>query len=486
MPAFVSSIRSHPLRFIKTCALYTSFIAVGFSLGVVGPTLLDLRTQVQEDIKQVSISLSTRAGGYALGSVVTGLLFKKVNFLLTSSLCLLASSVLTAVTPHIHGLYVLWSVFFMNGIFLGFFEAASNMIVLHIWGKENQPFMQALHMCFGIGALVAPMIAEPFLFESDSISGHDELECKKCPVNSTLHDPSELRLVYPYSIGSGFMAFNAVFFLILWKLYPVTEEHPSRKKMSNTYDSSNDLVNEKYENSKLDYGIQLSVIAQLSELPPDLEPSVTDKSLEKQIYIYKMLVIGFAMVFMHAFYGLEITFGSFLMTYVVKSSLGLEKSIGAFMTTLFWSTFTFFRLLTVLYINFVGTELNIILSLAVVIISNILLVSLGSSSTISVWITTALIGIGISSLWASLFGYIEEYFVITSRMASFMIVSTILGEFVFPLLISPFIAKTPRIFEWICILCTLLMVVSFTFIVFIVRRKLKPLMRKLEPSLSKD
>lgn len=71
MVEFVNQIRKYPHRFLETCALFTSFIALGLSLGVVGPTLLDLQTQVQRDLNEVATALPARAGGYALGSFVS-------------------------------------------------------------------------------------------------------------------------------------------------------------------------------------------------------------------------------------------------------------------------------------------------------------------------------------------------------------------------------------------------------------------------------
>lgn len=37
------------------------------------------------------------------------------------------------------------------------------MWCLDLWGRHSAPFMQGLHFCFALGALVAPLIADPFL-----------------------------------------------------------------------------------------------------------------------------------------------------------------------------------------------------------------------------------------------------------------------------------------------------------------------------------
>ena len=43
--------------------------------------------------------------------------------------------------------------------------SAGNVTMLKIWGKEHGPWMQALHTVYGLGALVGPLICEPFLAE---------------------------------------------------------------------------------------------------------------------------------------------------------------------------------------------------------------------------------------------------------------------------------------------------------------------------------
>jgi len=137
MVEFIHQIRKYPLRFFKTCALYTSFITLGFSLGIVGPTLLDIRTQVQRGLSEVATALPARAGGYAVGSFVMGFVYDRVNYLLTASICMLVTAIMTAAMPHIHELYSLLVVFCVNGAFLGFFEAGkfdmclTLIIILH-------------------------------------------------------------------------------------------------------------------------------------------------------------------------------------------------------------------------------------------------------------------------------------------------------------------------------------------------------------------
>ena len=43
------------------------------------------------------------------------------------------------------------------------------MFALNLWGKESPIFMQTLHFMFGVGAMLIPLIAQPFLIETGDV-----------------------------------------------------------------------------------------------------------------------------------------------------------------------------------------------------------------------------------------------------------------------------------------------------------------------------
>ena len=60
--------------------LFTCMLGIGLNYGIIGPSLIDLKTQLSADLASVSVLLPSRAGGYALGSFLMGFLYKKYNF----------------------------------------------------------------------------------------------------------------------------------------------------------------------------------------------------------------------------------------------------------------------------------------------------------------------------------------------------------------------------------------------------------------------
>ena len=115
-----------------------------------------------------------------------------------------------ALVPHIYNIYVLLVAYFINGSMLAGCEVGANTILLTIWGKESAPFMLVFTFFYGFGALIAPIIAEPFLVESDSM---DDLTLSNYSIEQRYEHfnetrPEDLQLVYPFSIVGLILGLN--------------------------------------------------------------------------------------------------------------------------------------------------------------------------------------------------------------------------------------------------------------------------------------
>ena len=68
---FVQEVRRHPVRGWKTLAQFSCYMMLGMSVGVLGPSLLDLKTQVATDLSHVSLVMTSRAAGHVVGSLAS-------------------------------------------------------------------------------------------------------------------------------------------------------------------------------------------------------------------------------------------------------------------------------------------------------------------------------------------------------------------------------------------------------------------------------
>lgn len=133
------------------------------------------------------------------------------------------------------------------------------------------------------------------------------------------------------------------------------------------------------------------------------------------------IIVSLATAFMCIYCGLKIAMAQFMTTFAYLSELKLSNATGAMITSVYWSTYAIFQLFTVFYINIVGPEKNIIFLLTTIMIANCFLIPFGNKYAWCLWTGAAVIGIGMSSLWGSIFGYLENYFPIVSTNTKFSI-----------------------------------------------------------------
>lgn len=190
-----------------------------------------------------------------------------------------------------------------------------------------------------------------------------------------IYSAENLKIQSAYQIISIFMICASVLFFYIYLRHRQTLPHPSRMRTHDNHSNTN-----------------------------------TNRFSPK---VYKIVII-LATAFMSIYYGLEIAMSSFMTTFAYVSDLKLSKTTGAKITSVYWSTYAVFQLLTVFYIQFVGPEKNIIFLLTTVMIANCFLIPFGSTYSWCLWTGAALIGVGMSALWGSIYGYLESYFPVVS------------------------------------------------------------------------
>lgn len=353
-----------------------------------------------------------------------GLLFPRINFLLASAIVSVVSGFVTLAVPLCLTLNHLLVTFAVYGISFGFYDTGCNVYLLQLWGDSASPFLQALQLMYGLGSLAAPLIAEPFLVAQPAavlpVGGDDsDQDMSIMPV------ATETKLFYPYTILAILIFFNSIFFFTVW----LTQENDRNPTASNA--------------------------------AADSGHNASARSVRLR-RLCSVVIVILVLIFMHVYLGIEVSIGSFLLTYAVQSDLHLDKKTAAYLTSLFWLTFTFTKLAVALVVLRVGNEFIIWVSLILVIVSNLLL--LLWSSAIGVTMGVALMGIGISGVFGCMFGYLQQQVTVTSAVASAIVVSATLGEFSFPFLISLYLDHYPDVLVWVSAAAALLMLLLFAAI----------------------
>jgi FHS family Na+ dependent glucose MFS transporter 1 len=155
---------------IGAVAVYlVTFVSVGLSFGLIGPALSQLQDQVGSTVGAIGVLFTAQAFGYLVGSLVGGNLFDRGlgHRVLAGSLLVVAAALLAI--PHVTSLVVLCAVFGLIGLGTGSADVGGNTLLVWRRGRADGAALNGLHLCFGIGALVSPVLVAWSLMARDDL-----------------------------------------------------------------------------------------------------------------------------------------------------------------------------------------------------------------------------------------------------------------------------------------------------------------------------
>ncbi|XP_077978945.1 uncharacterized protein LOC144434368 [Glandiceps talaboti] len=152
-----------PHRCVKTGLLCAGFLGMGLCTSILGTTLLDLGSGKEASLQTMSYAVTSRSVGILIGAITAGFCFDRFDQHMLLALSLFGLSSFGALVPWCTNIVMLFIAIGFWGLALGFFNTGGNIVCVNIWGRKTGPFVQALHFSFGLGAFIAPLIAEPFL-----------------------------------------------------------------------------------------------------------------------------------------------------------------------------------------------------------------------------------------------------------------------------------------------------------------------------------
>lgn len=142
----------------RTIPLYwASFLIVGLSLSVLGPALSELRSRSGAGIGAIGILFVGQSAGYVVGSFVGGQLYDRFHGHRVFALSFAAMAVGLLSIPLADSLAFLFLAFAVVGIGAATADVGGNTLLLWQLGAASLRSMNVLHLCFGLGALSAPL-----------------------------------------------------------------------------------------------------------------------------------------------------------------------------------------------------------------------------------------------------------------------------------------------------------------------------------------
>ena len=365
-----------------------------------------------------------------------GCLYPKVNFQLTSACLWTYMALLKFVVPFLPSLPWLLTQSALFGIGLGAFETGLNAFVSILWGQENMPFRQIILMILGCGTIVSPLVLEPFLMTKEDARMNETI----------LYHPDQVKLIYPFSILSAIFASTAIFTFCVWFYFPETTNHPSR-------------------------------------IVCDPESQKGAKDWKDSWWSIAVVVLVIFFVFLDM--GVEGPMNSMIASFAIHSKIGLSPQSAARLTSLLFTCTTLTRAASVLYVPLISVDGNWVLNCILMLSASNILLFFGNQSEQLLWLGVGLMGMSTATNVPCIYGYMEQYFPVSSMISSMFCIANGVSFMLFPYIVSNFIVDQPHFFLYSNSLVSTCLAVTLITVVILCRFKLSKIFAVSETSENK-
>ena len=152
--------QAHKLRI--ALSYFATYLLLGLMLTSIGPCMKALEEQTGSTTSAVGFLIVVMSLGYMVGSIAGGRLYGRLPGHRVLAAALLGMAALTVTVPWLGALWLLIVVFFLNGVALGIIDVGGNTLLSWLYGPAVPPYMNALHLSFGVGGFVGPLIMNGF------------------------------------------------------------------------------------------------------------------------------------------------------------------------------------------------------------------------------------------------------------------------------------------------------------------------------------
>lgn len=282
------------LRTPRTAVYYLAFICLGLVEASLGPTLPWLAARAKMGVGAAGVFFAVRAGGYAVGSLVTGRLYDRApgHWLMAAGMATMALAMWAI--PGLSDARALGAMMLVGGAGAATLDVGGNTLLAWIHGDRVGPYMNGLHLFFGIGALASPMLVAQMFARGV--------------------EPERAYWVTAIALGLAALAVLSV-------------ESPAVRVRSRSAGIPSAGHERKHE-SERKHG--------------------QNHDHERDWLFVALVAAGLA-----AYVGIEVGFGGWAFTYGVEKA-GMAKADGAYFTSAYWAAFTTGRLVSIPVLAWLG------------------------------------------------------------------------------------------------------------------------------------
>ncbi|XP_073904603.1 major facilitator superfamily domain-containing protein 4A isoform X3 [Castor canadensis] len=369
--------------------------------------------------------------------------------LFTSTLVI---SLVFVVIPFCRDVKVLASVMALAGLAMGCIDTVANMQLVRIYQKDSAFFLQVLHFFVGFGALLSPLIADPFLSEANCF-----------PANSTVNATSRShpfhasQVLGQHHIGAQPWANQTIpglppkdgpenhvsyaFWIMalinlpvpLAVLFLLSKERlltcPQRRPLLLPAD---ELALETRPPEKED-----------TSLPPKFQPYPGHEDLfsccQRKNFrgapcsFFAIHITAALVLFMTD--GMTGAYSAFVYSYAVEKPLSVGHKMAGYLPSLFWGFITLGRLISIPVSSRMRPATMVFINVVGVVVTFLLLL-IFSYNVIFLFAGTASLGLFLSSTFPSMLAYTEDILQYKGCATTVLVTGAGIGEMVLQMLVG--------------------------------------------------
>ncbi|XP_067935017.1 major facilitator superfamily domain-containing protein 4A-like [Watersipora subatra] len=450
-----------------TIGYFLLYFAFGMCIGLMGPTLEDLACYTKEKVNTVAWLFFGQTCCMVIGVFTGGVVSKWASpdfLLLVSIMCLPITLVVSSFSRRIDLLGVMMA---LMGLAMGVIDCLANLQLIHIYDKAVAPFLQTMHFCYGMGALISPLLAKNFLLNEDCsmlVKNLTELNADSSFTNSDVIISSHLD-----AASNGTQVYKA-FWLIAIIQVPVVlymaavvikmglrlkAVNPEFKRLIN---SESSLVLQQLNRKERSKEEKSKLLNQWQKYLADFQGSYS-------ISFSKALLLTIAACLMVFIYdGLQGHINEFAETYALKTMTDEGRENAVYLNVSFWAAYSLGRLLSIgLAIKLTPYFMLLLSIIGCQTASVLFLSSLGGESFPIVVAANVVLGLSMSSITPTTITMTEHFMDLTNVQMSIIIGGAALGEMILPVVEGQLIDDYPVSF-----VAMLAVMVALSWIVFAV------------------
>ncbi|XP_028262851.1 major facilitator superfamily domain-containing protein 4A isoform X2 [Parambassis ranga] len=426
------------LHWQQTLTYWSVFFSFGLCIAFLGPTILDLRCQTQSTLQQITWVFFSQQFFLLVGSCMGGL-FKKTLLSSLSALfsCTLIISLVFAIIPLCYHVTLLSIAMALAGKAMGVIDTIANLQLVKLYHKDSAIFLQALHFFIGLGALVSPLVADPFLADdscvvqvnstANSSMNIDHLRSSLAGHGTTLHNITHYplqtegvvitRVAYAFWIMAliNLPVPAAVLALIYHeRLLPCSSK--SQRLLDKTIPSGSSPAPEGDQGHGNVFGC--------------CNP---DKLRGHPATFFILHALGGAILFISD--GIIGSYAGFVYTYAVSPPLLMGHKTAGCLNSIFWASITAGRLASIYFsYRYTAPRLLIFSLLGVILVQCLLMIFY--TSYVFLFIGTCVLGLCISCVFPSMLAFTEDILNYKGCATTVLVTSASTGEMMLQLLVG--------------------------------------------------